>query len=183
MSKDARRRLRALAFCSVLVVCVGCDHAAKGVATGLLAAGERVSLLGDAVRFELAHNPGAFMSAGAALPEGVRSLLFLGLMPLVIAVVCVLAVRAGLASGAALLALGLVAGGGAGNWLDRLVNDGRVTDFVSVGVGPLRTGIFNLADVFILAGIGLLLVFARGRPRDAAPPVCPSPHTAEGASR
>ena len=58
----------------------------------------------------------------------------------------------------------LVAGGGIGNWLDRLLNQGTVTDFVSLGVGPLRTGIFNLADVAVMAGVALLLLSFRRKP-------------------
>jgi len=33
---------------------------------------------------------------------------------------------------------------------------GSVIDFVNVGVGPLRTGVFNVADVAIMAGIAAL---------------------------
>jgi len=54
--------------------------------------------------------------------------------------------------------LSLGAGGGLSNWLDRLLHGGAVTDFVSLGLGPLRTGVFNLADVFIVAGVALLLL-------------------------
>ena len=48
--------------------------------------------------------------------------------------------------------------GGIGNLIDRVTNDGLVTDFVSLGIGPLRTGIFNVADVFVLFS-ALALVF------------------------
>jgi len=48
--------------------------------------------------------------------------------------------------------------GGLGNWIDRLLNEGRVIDFVSLGVGALHTGIFNVADVAITAGILMVLV-------------------------
>jgi signal peptidase II len=41
--------------------------------------------------------------------------------------------------------------GGASNWLDRAAT-GRVVDFMNVGLGPLRTGIFNVADVAIMCG-------------------------------
>jgi signal peptidase II len=54
--------------------------------------------------------------------------------------------------------LALLCGGGLANWLDRLLNGGAVTDFVSFGVGWLRTGIFNVADVAIMAGAALLLL-------------------------
>lgn len=52
--------------------------------------------------------------------------------------------------------LALVTGGGAGNLLDRLLHSGGVIDFLSVGVGNFRTGIFNLADVSILIGSFIL---------------------------
>jgi signal peptidase II len=45
-----------------------------------------------------------------------------------------------------------VVGGGMSNLLDRLLHDGGVTDFLSIGIGNFRTGIFNLADVYILIG-------------------------------
>jgi signal peptidase II len=32
-----------------------------------------------------------------------------------------------------------------------------VIDFLNVGVGPLRTGIFNVADVAITLGVALLV--------------------------
>jgi signal peptidase II len=54
-----------------------------------------------------------------------------------------------------------VAAGGASNLIDRLAR-GTVTDFMNVGIGPLRTGIFNLADVAIT--LGAVLVVLGGRP-------------------
>lgn len=45
-----------------------------------------------------------------------------------------------------------VAGGGISNLIDRLLYDGGVIDFLSIGVGSFRTGIFNLADIYILVG-------------------------------
>jgi signal peptidase II len=53
-----------------------------------------------------------------------------------------------------------------GNLLDRIVRDGSVIDFMNLGLGHLRTGIFNVADVQIMLGLGLLLL---GRNRPTAP--------------
>ncbi|HXW60355.1 MAG TPA: signal peptidase II [Myxococcota bacterium] len=40
--------------------------------------------------------------------------------------------------------------------MDRILQ-GSVTDFINVGIGPVRTGIFNIADVAILLGaLGLM---------------------------
>jgi signal peptidase II len=38
------------------------------------------------------------------------------------------------------------------NLVDRLLFEGGVIDFLSIGIGGFRTGIFNLADVYILVG-------------------------------
>ena len=147
---------RLLVFAFVLASCVGCDHAAKQVAASWLGAGG-LSVLGGFVRFELVANPGAFLSLGAELPQTLRHFVLIGLVPLALAVVTWLVWRAPGTSRAHVVALGLVAGGGLANWLDRIVDDGAVTDYVSVGLGALRTGIFNLADVAIVAGLLLLL--------------------------
>lgn len=150
-----RRRLFVFTF--VLVACVGCDHAAKQVAVQLLAEGRVLSLLGGVVQLQLVANPGAFLSLGADLPEALRHFVLIGLVPLALLLVSWLAWRAPGASRTQAVALGLVAGGGLANWLDRVIGDGAVTDYVSLGFGALRTGIFNLADVAIVAGVLLLL--------------------------
>ena len=145
--------------------CVGCDHAAKQLATGALDAAP-LSLAGDVVRFDLAHNTGAFLSLGADLPPVWRTVSLIGAAPLALACLCILGLRAGF-GGWSLLGLSLIAGGGVGNWLDRLLHGGAVTDFVSLGMGSLRTGIFNLADVFIMAGVVLMLLDHGSKERSA----------------
>lgn len=149
-------RSRILLFGAVLVAALGCDQATKQLAEATLGTPEVVSLAGDAVRFELASNPGAFLSLGEQLPAGARNVLFLLLAPLALTLVCVGLLRAGRPGTSALVGLALIVGGGLGNWLDRVLQEGAVTDFVSLGLGSLRTGIFNVADVAIFAGIALV---------------------------
>ncbi len=55
------------------------------------------------------------------------------------------------------VALATIAGGALGNLIDR-VRDGAVTDFVRWRVGEARWPIFNVADVALLVGVGLLLI-------------------------
>ena len=155
----ARMNLRrALVFGTLLSLTVGCDRATKAAATTLLEPSAVVSLAAGVVRLELAHNPGAFMSLGADLPASVRIPLLLVLMPLAVLAASALALRSASSRPLSLLAGALLAGGGLSNWLDRLVHDGIVIDFVSIGFGPLRTGIFNVADVAVV--VGLLIVLA-----------------------
>jgi signal peptidase II len=54
--------------------------------------------------------------------------------------------------------LALVCAGGLSNLIDRIAYGGRVVDFLNVGMGPLRTGIFNVADMAITGGALLLLI-------------------------
>jgi signal peptidase II len=58
--------------------------------------------------------------------------------------------------GARLFGAALFVAGGASNWVDRLVT-GSVIDFINIGIGPLRTGIFNVADVAIMTGVALIV--------------------------
>jgi len=52
----------------------------------------------------------------------------------------------------------MIIGGGIGNLIDRIMRDGRVTDFIYLEAGPLHTGIFNVADMAITIGVMWLLV-------------------------
>jgi signal peptidase II len=160
------KRFRVSIFLAVLLTCVGCDHVTKQIAQSVLTGSPGVSLAADTLRFELATNPGAFLSLGAGLSSGLRRLIFLGLVPGLLAIICVVALRSRFSSGWSLLGLAFIAGGGLSNWIDRLLHGGAVTDFMSFGLGSLRTGVLNLADLFIVAGVALLLLLWR-RPGDS----------------
>jgi signal peptidase II len=61
----------------------------------------------------------------------------------------------------------LILAGGMSNMVDRILA-GVVVDFLNVGVGSLRTGIFNLADMAIMLGLAVVvgshLLLGRRRP-------------------
>lgn len=157
-------RGHSLAFSAILCACIGCDHATKQLAQAALAGSDGFSLAADILRFQLVANPGAFLSVGAALPAALRHALLIGGVPVLLAALCLMRLRGGGTQPREVLALALICGGGLGNWSDRLLHQGAVTDFVSLGLGPLRTGIFNLADVAVVIGVGLLLMSARIAP-------------------
>jgi len=149
------RRSRVLLFVATASLCVGCDQVTKELAREALAGLGRVPLAYDLVHLELTRNTGGFLSLGAQLPGALRGVFFLLLAPLLLLAACLALFRAGSFGRVQILALGLFVGGGAANWLDRLFHDGAVTDFVSMGIGRLHTGVFNVADVAIMAGVGL----------------------------
>jgi signal peptidase II len=157
-----------------LFSCVGCDQVSKSAARSMLHSGVTESLFSDSLRFQLTENPGSFLSLGASLPEQLRFTLFTALVAVILVALVCAALFARRLSTARFVALALVAGGGISNLIDRLVHDGRVTDFLNVGIGPLRTGIFNLADMAILAG-ALLLVLKMPAGTSASRPAPTSP--------
>ena len=54
------------------------------------------------------------------------------------------------------IALGLLIGGAIGNTIDRIIH-GAVVDFVSLHAAGFYWYVFNLADVWVVAGVALLL--------------------------
>ena len=52
-----------------------------------------------------------------------------------------------------------VIAGGLGNLLDRLFNGFRVIDFMNFGIGNLRTGILNVADLSITFGVIIFIIY------------------------
>jgi signal peptidase II len=148
---------RSFLLLALILTTVGCDRVTKRIATASLAGMPVRSLLGDTVRLEYAENTGGFLSIGANLWPGLRTVIFtigtgLILMAGLIAAFKLRWRRWHLVGGC------LAFAGGASNWLDR-VRHGAVVDFLNVGLGDhLRTGIFNVADVAILLGICILMV-------------------------
>jgi signal peptidase II len=140
-----------------LLCCVGCDQMSKSAARFLLASGDAQSYLGDSLRLQLVENPGSFLSLGASLPEHFRFALFTAAVAALLIGLVAASLFARRLQPWRVVALALVAGGGISNLIDRLLYNGRVTDFLNVGIGGLRTGIFNVADMAIMAGALLLL--------------------------
>lgn len=142
---------------SVIAACVAVDQLTKLLAKATLAGYAPMSFLGDIFRLQYAENPGAILSLGAFLPEQARFAVFVVFVGLVLAAMLVAALGKWSFSPVELVGFALIVGGGASNLADRIRHDGLVTDFMNLGLGRLRTGIFNVADMAILAGAGLLL--------------------------
>jgi signal peptidase II len=157
-----------LAMLGFALLCVGCDQASKRAAVEILKGTETLSYWGDVFRLTYAENSGAFLGLGGTWPAPVRWLVFTGAALLVVAFSAawvVAQLRQQPRGSLAIWAMVLIAAGGMGNLVDRIAREGRVVDFMNFGVGSVRTGIFNVADVQIMVGLGLLLL---GRRREAA---------------
>ena len=146
---------------------IGCDRLTQHLATDTLAGKAGQSFMAGTIELDYAENPGAFLGLGSDWPPTTRLIVFATATALGLWLVVALARR--LRQRPALVGLGLIAGGAVSNLADRLVV-GRVIDFLCVGIGPLRTGIFNVADVAILSGAILVIAFGRhARPPASSP--------------
>jgi len=155
MRSLTRRTVRLICL-SLTVSTIGCDQVTKQIAADQLADGARRSLWHDAVRLQYTENPGAFLGLGGSLPPAIRTPVLASATVVLLLGVAV-ALRAHGMTLAYRLGLYLILGAGLSNLWDRLLR-GRVIDFLNVGIGPLRTGIFNLADVVLLLGLALILL-------------------------
>jgi signal peptidase II len=143
-----------------LLTCVGCDQATKAVAKEYLPRNEVMPFARDTFRLQYAENKGAFLSIGSSLPENARGLLFtVGIGAIVFGILGYLLFVPALPH-AATVSLSLIAGGGLSNLIDRIAYGGYVIDFLNIGLGGLRTGIFNIADVAIMVGAISLIVMS-----------------------
>jgi signal peptidase II len=151
-----RTSVRLLLIALVMTSTIGCDRVTKHMATALLADKPAQSFLADSVRLEYATNTGGFLSLGAGLSPSVRAALFTVATGLVIVVLAIGLLRSRWSFSRS-LGVTLFLAGGISNWIDRALH-GDVVDFLNVGIGWLRTGIFNVADVAIMLGIGIFVV-------------------------
>lgn len=150
---------RILLLLFVLISCVGCDQATKMLARQHLATAPVQEYIGGLFRFVYAENSGAFLSLGATLPATARFWIFVVIAALLLVGVALFALQFSQRTPLlVVVALALILGGGLGNLIDRMLYDGRVVDFMQVGIPRLRTGVFNVADMALMAGMGIMLL-------------------------
>lgn len=135
-------------FLSLVLV----DQVTKQIAVHTLAGKPPISFLGDTFRLFYAENRGAFLGLGSTLPDGARFWLLTVLNGVFLAIIAGIIFRRRDLGTLPLAALVMLLAGGVGNMIDRVLLDGRVIDFMNMGIGGLRTGIFNVADVAISCG-------------------------------
>ena len=174
----ASRRARLMSLLLLLVMLVGCDQATKKYATRHLQHTSRdpIQYLGDTFEIRYAHNRGAFLSLFSGMSEESRFLLLTVMNAIILTGVAVFLLSSHKVEGVPFVALALLLAGGIGNLIDRALLGGIVVDFMVIdfsswtGIGWLKTGIFNVADIAITCGFLLLLpqLFRKEPPQTAS---------------
>ena len=151
-------------LCLLLAGTAACDRVTKHFAVTALAGAPQQSFLADTVRLQYHENPGAFLAMGATWSPAARVVMFQFGNAVFLAAAGFVAARYRW-SRVARCGLVLFLAGGLSNLTDRIAI-GSVIDFLNIGIGPLRTGIFNVADVAIMAGAAIMLIAELRSARD-----------------
>jgi signal peptidase II len=167
------RKMKIILFVVCSIASIGCDRVTKNLAKEHLKDKEQLSYFNDTFRLLYVENTGAALSLGDDLPKA-ASFWLLSILPLIILFILLVYVYRNLDKMPAMriFSLAMIFSGGIGNIIDRILYDRHVTDFMNIGFGNVRTGIFNVADICVTAGvIGLLLFRHNNKPEPESAPV------------
>jgi len=148
----AQSKNQLLTIISLLIFTIWSDQYTKVLAANYLINEEPVQISSGIIVFSYVENSAGFLGILSDLPEYIQFFL-LNICVTLILLYCLYYLFSRrihmIFRG---YALAVITGGGMSNLLDRIINNGRVIDFLQLEMGPIKTGIFNLADVYILAG-------------------------------
>jgi signal peptidase II len=153
----------------ISVIClmiIGIDQGTKWYASEYLPKFEMTSYWSDILRIGYAENTGAFLGLGSGMSDSAKFWIFVCAVGLILSSLLIYILKTKTQTAYGLSSLMLIFSGGISNFFDRAVNNGAVIDFLNIGIGSLRTGIFNVADMAIMLGVFLLL-FAKDKKADS----------------
>lgn len=153
----------------IIVANVVLDQVTKSMAVDQLQGKAATYYLNDMFALTFAENDGAFLSLGSDMNGTLQFILLKALPVIMLFLLTFYTFFSKELNRWQIIALSFILGGGISNIYDRLLY-GKVVDFMNMGIGDLRTGIFNFADVSIMIGIGIFL-FSNLLDRKKAKPI------------
>jgi len=149
-----KKTKKILIFCIVIIVLIICDKITKDIAKDKLMNKDAVSLIYGTVKFDYVENTGAFLSLGDDLPVWAGISIFIVLPMAFLLFLLGYTIKKSNETGVfKLICLALIIAGGLGNVIDRMLYNMHVSDFMIFGIGALRTGVVNMADIYVTFGI------------------------------
>jgi len=141
----------------ILAITIFVDQGTKKWAQNSMKKQPPIAYMNDFFVLDYAENDGAFLSWGSDMNKTMRTIVLTILPIAMISYLLYFIFFNKEISRFQGISLAFILGGGISNIFDRAMF-GWVVDFMNMGIGNLRTGIFNFADVFIMAGIGMFIV-------------------------
>ena len=122
------------------------------------------NIFGDVFSLIKVENTGAFLGMGSELPEILRILLLIVLPVIVLISITIYTYIDKSLNKISIIGFSFIIGGGIANIFDRIIF-GSVTDFLYLNFGGVfKTGIFNIADLWVTTGMVLILISSFKKP-------------------
>ena len=122
------------------------------------------NIFGDVFSLIKVENTGAFLGMGSELPETLRVLLLIVLPVIVLISITIYTYIDKSLNKISIIGFSFIIGGGIANIFDRIIF-GSVTDFLYLNFGGVfKTGIFNIADLWVTTGMVLILISSFKKP-------------------
>lgn len=152
-----------------IILLIGADQVSKKLAQAHLMGKGTISVIGDFFVLVYATNRGGFLSFGSNANQWLWWLFFVVLPILVLIFFTVYIILKKKEDVFYLSFWVFVISGGIGNLIDRVLY-GEVTDFMHIDFGLFKTGVFNIADLYlnVFALLVVLIYLIRNRKSDAA---------------
>jgi signal peptidase II len=149
---------RIVLILTLIILNIGCDQISKNIVRDQVKFRSKTEIIGEKFILTNVENSGAFLGMGSELNPVIKFILLLMLPVIVLLLVLrYLLIKSDL-DNISLIGLCFIVGGGIGNLYDRILY-GSVTDFFHIDLGGIfKTGIFNMADVSVMVGMGFILV-------------------------
>ena len=149
---------RSITIILIIIATIAIDQISKILVRSYIVSGTQSDIIGNYFTLHNVENVGAFLGMGSDLNPAFRLVLLLILPVVVLGFVLVHILRNKDMDALSLVAFSCIIGGGIANVYDRIVY-GSVTDFFHINLGGIfRTGIFNMADLFVTTGMIILLM-------------------------
>lgn len=149
---------RFLIVFSLIILNIGCDQISKNVVRTSVEVRSKTEIIGEKFILTNVENSGAFLGMGSNLNPVLKFILLLALPVVVLLIVLRYVLTKKDLDHMTIVGLSFIVGGGIGNLYDRILYS-SVTDFFHIDLGGIfKTGIFNMADVSVMVGMGLILL-------------------------
>ena len=149
-----------LVIITALFVMVSADLYTKEIAKEKLKFQPAEKYFGESLVFVYAENNGGMLSFGSTLSDETRKVVFRYFVSVVLLGLFIYILIKKDLQGWEKWALILFLGGGTGNLINRFTYDGIVIDFMLIDFFGLRTGVFNLADMYVTAGVIIFILLS-----------------------
>ena len=151
------KRQRIILVISIISLTICCDQISKIIVRNNLTNHENIGLLNNSLVLVKAENIGAALGLGGNFPSMLKIIYFQILPISVLLFFFRMILTKTDISKVAAIGLSIAIGGAVANIFDRIFF-GSVTDFIQIQTGTMQTGIFNIADIFIVTGTILVVL-------------------------